>query len=61
LKGQKYEKTEYCQGSIGLGLFLSKSIIEKHGGSIWAENNTHDGDTGATFALSLPIDDTNRK
>ncbi len=37
----------------GLGLFISKGIIEAHGGKIWAENNT-DG-KGATFSFSLPI------
>jgi signal transduction histidine kinase len=37
----------------GLGLFISKSIIEAHGGKIWAENNS-DG-KGATFAFSLPL------
>ncbi len=37
---------------IGLGLFISKSIIESHSGKIWAENNS-DG-TGATFYFILP-------
>jgi two-component system sensor histidine kinase VicK len=38
----------------GLGLYISKSIIEAHGGKIWAENNPDE--KGATFAFSLPID-----
>jgi two-component system, OmpR family, sensor histidine kinase VicK len=37
----------------GLGLFICKSIIEAHGGKIWAQNNT-DG-RGCTFAFSLPL------
>ncbi|HYT41801.1 MAG TPA: HAMP domain-containing sensor histidine kinase, partial [Methylomirabilota bacterium] len=37
----------------GLGLFISKSIIEAHGGKIWAENNL-DG-KGATFTFSMPV------
>jgi signal transduction histidine kinase len=36
---------------LGLGLYISKSIIEAHGGKIWGEDNK-DGN-GATFAFSL--------
>ncbi|MGB7636291.1 MAG: HAMP domain-containing sensor histidine kinase [Nitrososphaeraceae archaeon] len=37
----------------GLGLFISKSIIEAHGGKMWAENNK-DG-MGARFSFKIPI------
>lgn len=37
----------------GLGLFISKSIIEAYDGKIWAENNTNG--KGATFLFTLPI------
>jgi len=40
-------------GGTGLGLFISKSIVEAHGGEIWAENNL-DG-KGATFYFSIPV------
>jgi len=40
----------------GLGLFISKSIVEAHEGKIWAENNTdYDGKIGATFTFSIPL------
>jgi signal transduction histidine kinase len=44
--------TKSDQGT-GLGLFISKSIVNAHGGKIWAENNS-DG-IGATFYFILPI------
>jgi signal transduction histidine kinase len=41
------------EAGTGLGLYISKNIIEAHGGKIWAENNL-DG-KGATFRFTLPI------
>ena len=37
----------------GLGLFISKSIIDAHGGMIWAENNA-DG-KGSKFMFNIPL------
>jgi signal transduction histidine kinase len=37
----------------GLGLYISKRIVESHGGKIWAENNKDE--KGATFSFSLPL------
>ena len=39
-------------GGTGLGLYISKSIVEAHGGRIWAENNANG--KGATFTFTLP-------
>jgi len=39
----------------GLGLYISKNIIEAHGGKIWAQNNNGQGKSGATFSFSLPL------
>jgi signal transduction histidine kinase len=38
----------------GLGLYISKGIIETHGGKIWGENNLDEAG-GATFSFSLPL------
>jgi signal transduction histidine kinase len=38
----------------GLGLFISNSIVQAHGGTMWAENNA--GGKGATFTFTLPLE-----
>ena len=40
---------------MGMGLAISQTILEAHGGRIWAENNR---DGGATFRLTLPVGGT---
>ena len=51
--------TKSYQGT-GLGLFIAKSIVEAHGGKMWAENNNKGSDSdrkhkGATFYFTLPV------
>jgi signal transduction histidine kinase len=38
----------------GLGLFISKSIVETHGGKIWVEKNPP-GEQGATITFTIPL------
>ena len=40
------------ESGMGIGLAVSRSIVEAHGGRIWAENNP---DGGATFSIALPL------
>jgi two-component system sensor histidine kinase VicK len=47
------------EGGIGLGLFISKSIIDAHGGTIWASNNQ--GERGATFSFTIPIETSTKR
>ena len=49
-----FEKfTTKSETGTGLGLYVSKSIVDAHGGKIWTENNSNDN--GATFSFTLPL------
>jgi signal transduction histidine kinase len=47
-----------AEKGTGLGLFISRSIVEAHGGKIWGENNI-DG-KGAKFSFTLPLFDQDK-
>jgi signal transduction histidine kinase len=49
---EKFASKSY-QGT-GLGLYICKSIIEAHGGKIWAKNNNIRGERGTTITFTLP-------
>jgi PAS domain S-box-containing protein len=49
-RGRQVSSTNY--GGLGLGLYITKQIVERHGGSIWVESREG---VGTTFHFALPI------
>src|SRR5438067_13752943 len=49
-RGRQVSSTNY--GGLGLGLYITKQIVERHGGTIWVESREGQG---TTFSFSLPI------
>jgi PAS domain S-box-containing protein len=49
-RGRQVSSTNF--GGLGLGLYIAKQIVERHGGTIWVESKEG---TGTTFYFSLPV------
>jgi signal transduction histidine kinase len=60
----KFTTKSEVAGGTGLGLFISKSIVEAHGGKMWAQNNNSMDNNregrGATFYFTLPLMTNNK-
>ena len=49
---QRYYRMEPGREGLGLGLYISRMLVEAHGGRIWAESQVG---KGSTFSFSLPV------
>lgn len=49
---EKYRQVSHDRRGIGLGLYISRSIVEAHGGRMWVESERG---SGSTFHCALPM------
>jgi signal transduction histidine kinase len=49
---QKFSQLTHAEGGLGLGLFIAKSIVEAHGGTMWVDSTVGQG---SSFRFSLPL------
>ncbi|HEX7707210.1 MAG TPA: ATP-binding protein, partial [Thermoanaerobaculia bacterium] len=51
-RGRQVSSTNY--GGLGLGLYITRQIVDRHGGTIWVESREGQG---TAFYFSLPVDE----
>jgi signal transduction histidine kinase len=49
---QKFSQLDRTEGGLGLGLYIAKSIVEAHGGTMWVDSKVG---KGSSFRFSLPL------
>jgi two-component system alkaline phosphatase synthesis response regulator PhoP len=52
---EKYESADDDRDGSGLGLYISRKIVEAHGGQMWVESPPADMEQGARFSFTLPL------
>jgi two-component system alkaline phosphatase synthesis response regulator PhoP len=52
---EKYESADDTRDGSGLGLYISRKIVQAHGGQMWLESPPPDMEQGARFSFTLPV------